>query len=145
MDFLKYATLTCTVSFLCSCATIIEGSSQVINLTTTPIGADCVVTRDAELIGRVTTPGNFNIDKSKHDIQVVCIKDGYDDAVFKIKSGNTIAGIGNIVVGFGVGFIIDSVAGSDNHYDTRVSISLTNKAGKRPSQKVKIKRDKRGS
>ena len=136
MNVEKLAIVAGVVVITCSCATMIEGQSQVINLTSSPLGADCVVTRDAELIGRVATPGNFTIDKSKHNIQIACFKEGYEDAVFQIKSGNTIAGIGNIAIGFGVGFIVDSIAGSDNHYDTSVSIALVQNTRQKPLSKL---------
>jgi hypothetical protein len=110
------------------CSTIVEGQSQLLSINTTPPGATCVLTRHGETIGSVTpTPGNINVEKTKYDITVTCDMDGYDQATLIDKSGAAGATFGNIILGGGIGWAIDSATGSDNKYDTPVTVTLNKK------------------
>jgi PEGA domain len=110
------------------CSTIVEGKSQLLSINTTPPGATCVLTRNGETIGSVTpTPGNINVEKTKHDITVTCDKDGYEQTTLINKSGSAGATFGNIILGGGIGWAIDSATGSDNKYDTPVTVTLNKK------------------
>lgn len=107
------------------CSTIIEGRRQDITVNTNPAGASCTLNRLNAEIARVgSTPGTVNVEKTKHDITVICNKDGYQQATYLNHSGADIATVGNIVLGGGVGWDIDSATGSDNKYDTTVNITL---------------------
>lgn len=76
-------------------------------------------------IGEVAnTPGSILVQKTKHDISVVCIKDGYQQATYFNKSGVAGATFGNIILGGGIGWIVDSASGSDNKYDSPVNLTL---------------------
>jgi hypothetical protein len=110
------------------CSTIVEGQSQLLSIDTTPPGATCVLTRHGETIGSVTpTPGNINVEKTKYDITVTCDMDGYEQATLIDKSGAAGATFGNIILGGGIGWAIDSATGSDNKYDTPVTVTLNKK------------------
>ena len=114
-----------SVVLLSGCSTIIDGTSQQIAVNTNPSGADCGLYREGVRIGEVAnTPGSVLIKKSKHDISVVCVKDGYQQATYFNKSGVAGATFGNILLGGGVGWIVDSAAGADNKYDSPVNITL---------------------
>ena len=110
---------------LSGCSTIINGTSQQIVVNTNPAGADCGLYRQGIRIGEVAnTPGSVLIEKTKHDISVVCVKDGYQQATYFNKSGVAGATFGNVILGGGVGWIVDSASGSDNKYDSPVNITL---------------------
>ncbi len=110
---------------LSGCSTIINGTSQQIVVNTNPSGADCGLYRQGIRIGEVAnTPGSVLIQKTKHDISVVCVKDGYQQATYFNKSGVAGATFGNIILGGGVGWIVDSASGSDNKYDSPVNLTL---------------------
>jgi len=110
---------------LSGCASIIEGTSQTIAVSTNPVGADCELQREGQVIGRVTsTPSAIVVEKTKHDITIVCRKEGYQDAAFLNHSGIEDATWGNIVLGGGIGWAIDSASGADNKYTTPVNISM---------------------
>jgi hypothetical protein len=107
------------------CSSIIEGTSQELVINTNPSGADCGLYREGLRIASVTnTPGSATVKKTKHDIWIVCVKPGYQMATFFNHSGVAGATVGNVILGGGVGWIIDSASGSDNKYDSPVNISL---------------------
>lgn len=128
---------------LSGCATVIEGTTQEITVITDPPGAQCVLTRHGEQLGAIaSTPGTLKIDKTKHDIQISCHKDGYDDGTARDESDRAAASFGNMAAGrlitrrFGVGLIghaVDSISGADNKYDSEVHVTLV-KAAPEPTQ-----------
>ena len=111
-----------------ACATIMEGSSQEVMVNTNPEGASCALNRQGETIGRINpTPGAVTVKKSKYDLTIVCTKAGYEKATYLNHSGSEGATFGNIILGGGIGWAVDSANGSDNHYDSPVNISLPRK------------------
>jgi hypothetical protein len=110
---------------LSGCSSIIEGRSQEITINTNPPDAICTLARNGTPIGSVTpTPGSIYIEKTKYDIMITCKKPGYEDATYMNKSGAAGATVGNIVLGGGIGWAIDSATGADNKYDSPVNITL---------------------
>jgi hypothetical protein len=117
----------CALGFaLSGCASVIEGTSQLITVNTNPSGADCSLNRNPEgVIGRVSgTPSGVTIRKTKYDITIKCTKAGYQEATYLNHSGAAGATFGNIVLGGGIGWAVDSASGSDNKYDSPVNITL---------------------
>lgn len=113
------------VAGLGGCSSIIEGTSQQIMVNTNPNGADCALYREGARIGTIqNTPGSGLVNKTKHDIWIVCIKEGYQQATYYNHSGAAGATFGNIILGGGIGWAIDSASGADNKYDSPVNISL---------------------
>lgn len=111
-----------------ACASIVDGSSQEFVINTTPEGADCAINREGITIGRVNpTPGGVTIKKTKHDITVVCNKQGYEETKYFSNSGSQGSTWGNIILGGGIGWAVDSANGSDNKYDSPVNITLPKK------------------
>jgi hypothetical protein len=111
---------------LTGCSTIVEGRSQQINITTNPDGANCTLTRKGDVIAKVAqTPGGVYIEKTKYDITITCDKEGYQQVKLLNKSGADAATFANIILGGGIGWAIDSATGSDNKYDSPVSLTLT--------------------
>ena len=107
------------------CSTIIEGRSQQLFVNTNPNGADCGLYREGIRIGSISnTPGAALVEKTKYDIWVVCVKAGFQQVTYFNHSGAAGATFGNIVLGGGIGWAIDSATGSDNKYDTPMNITL---------------------
>lgn len=113
------------VGILSACSSIIEGSTQEITINTNPAGANCSVERQGVSIGRVDpTPGSVTIKKTKYDITVRCVKSGYQEATFLNHSGAAGATVGNIILGGGIGWAVDSASGADNKYETPINMTL---------------------
>lgn len=94
-------------------------------MNTNPQGANCAFEREGITIARVApTPGAATIKKTKHDILVKCSKDGYHEATYFNKSDVAGATVGNIILGGGIGWAIDSASGADNKYETPMNITL---------------------
>ncbi|HTH17131.1 MAG TPA: hypothetical protein VL974_10790 [Magnetospirillum sp.] len=115
------------VALASGCSSVIEGRSQTIAFNTNPVGATCILTRNGLTIGNVQTPGGIVIEKTKHNIQVVCSKEGYEDSTAMLKSGVAGATFGNIILGGVVGWAVDSASGADNKYDDIVNVTLNRK------------------
>lgn len=124
----KLFTAAAIVASTAACSSIVDGTSQTISFNTNPPDARCVLTRNGLTIGNVQTPGGIVVEKTKHNIQVVCSKEGYEDSTAMLKSGVAGATFGNIILGGGIGWAIDSASGADNKYDEVVNLSLNKKA-----------------
>ena len=107
------------------CSSIIDGTSQEIFVNTNPAGADCSLNREGVVIARVNpTPAAATIKKTKHDLTILCNMDGFHEATYYNHSGIAGATFGNIVLGGGIGWAIDSASGADNKYTSPVNITL---------------------
>ncbi len=125
---MKKFILLAAVASLSACSSIIEGTTQELVVNTSPAGADCALMREGYVIGRVNpTPGAVTVKKTKHDIHVVCNKKGYEEATYFNNSDAAGATAGNIILGGGIGWAIDSASGADNKYTTPMNISLSKK------------------
>ncbi len=110
---------------LAGCSSIVEGTSQTLLVNTNPAGATCGLYRQGISIGTVqSTPGSVLVQKTKHDITVVCVREGYQQVSHFNKSGAAGATAGNIILGGGIGWAIDSATGADNKYETPMNITL---------------------
>jgi len=122
------------VSLCGACSSIIDGTSQQISVLSNPPGANCVFHRNGEILGAVNpTPGGLLVKKTKHHIEVVCSKDGYEEARYLNKSGIQEATFGNILLGGGIGWAIDSASGADNKYEASVNVTLPAKPQRAPA------------
>jgi hypothetical protein len=110
------------------CATAISGTSQTIQVGSTPEGAECVFTREGETLGKLTTPGPITVKRDKRIINVVCTKDGHEEARAALNSlTNTIrpvVGFGIISAVAGVATLVDMASGADTHYQTALMVKL---------------------
>ena len=123
---MKPALLILAALSLTSCASIVEGTSQTLTVNTSPEGANCLFLREGRTIGEISkTPGSVVVQKTKHDITVECTKSGYQKVSFINESGSEGATWGNVILGGGVGWAIDSASGADNEYTEVMNITLT--------------------
>lgn len=113
---------------LTGCSSIIEGTSQEIQVNTNPPGANCIFNRNGETIAGIgPTPSGATVKKTKYDITIICAKKGYEEATYLNHSGAAGATFGNVILGGGIGWAIDSASGADNKYDSPVNITLSKK------------------
>jgi len=102
------------------CASIVEGTTQTVTVSTTPAGALCELKRNGQTIGLVNpTPGSVVLDKSKDNVGVLCRKDGHDEVAGTLASEVQGMTFGNLILGGIVGVAIDAGSGA-----MRISIPL---------------------
>jgi hypothetical protein len=107
------------------CATLFEGTSQSVSISTDPAGADCTIDRNGSRIGQVNpTPGSIHIDKSKNDLSVLCKHTGYQSATMTESPKFQATTFGNIIAGGLVGVVVDAASGANFAYPTDVRINM---------------------
>jgi len=117
------------LALLPACATIVNGSSQTVTVSSTPPAATCTLDRVGERIGAIAaTPGSVRIDKSRKDLTVTCSKDGYQTATVTHPSSFSGATFGNFIIGGGVGFIVDASTGANFSYPEDIRLELAQAA-----------------
>jgi hypothetical protein len=110
---------------LAACSSIVEGTSQQIVVDTEPPGASCNFIRQGVPIARISpTPGAATIEKTKHDITIECELADFRKSTYLNKSEVAGATLGNILIGGGIGWAIDSASGADNKYTSPVVLAL---------------------
>src|SRR5882757_2471286 len=122
------ALLTLTVS---GCASIVDGRSQEISVSTDPPGAECGFYREEGVrIATVQrTPGSAVVRKTKRDIWIVCVKPGYQQAVYFNRSGGEWANVVGGILTLGISTAVDSSTGADNKYESPSNVVMVPNAG----------------
>ncbi|MGH6872715.1 MAG: hypothetical protein ACREHE_14530 [Rhizomicrobium sp.] len=109
---------------LSGCATVIQGTTQSVSVNTASVeGAQCTLT-SSEGTWYVTTPGSVTVHKTKNDLDAVCKKDGYQDATATIPSKFGATTLGNVILGGGVGIIVDAASGANYSYPQSTTIPM---------------------
>lgn len=120
------ATAAVFASFcLSGCGTITQGTSQDITITSAPPGGHCDLNRKGEHVATLDkTPGTVKVDKTKNDILLTCTMPGYQAASVNLESGYGAGTFGNIILGGGIGWAIDSASGADNKYPSTANVQF---------------------
>lgn len=121
--------LACSSLFV-GCSTLTgSGSTQSLSVQTFSTdgkdveGAKCEMTND-EGTWFVTTPGSTIVQRSNKDLQVVCKKTGIDVGTANVISKTKGNMFGNILLGGGVGAIVDHNNGSAYDYPSLIKIYM---------------------
>lgn len=117
--------------FLTGCATIISGTTQTVSIETNPPGAACTVKRvkGSNIVASLgSSPGTVELEKTKYDLRVECDEEGHETGVGILDSGVEGATLGNILLGGGIGWAVDSAVGADNHYPESIFITLVKRS-----------------
>lgn len=120
-----------SISFLfVGCSTITgSGSTQSLSVQTFSLdgkdveGAKCEMTND-EGTWFVTTPGSTIVQRSNKDLQVVCKKTGIDVGTANVVSKTKGNMFGNILLGGGIGAIVDHNNGTAYDYPALIKIYM---------------------
>lgn len=112
------------------CSSIVQGTDQEIAINSNPPGASCRLEREGQKIADLAvTPDSVTVGKTKHDITIICDKDGYQTATYindsGWESGSGAAGIAlDVILTLGISSAIDSATGADNRYESPVNITM---------------------
>jgi hypothetical protein len=110
-----------SMSQLIGCASVSNGTSGAIRVETVGTdgvnvaGAKCDLTNDYGTFS-VITPASVIVHRSSKELQVICKKDGLPDATANVTSRVTGSMFGNIILGGGIGAIVDHSNGSAYNY-----------------------------
>jgi hypothetical protein len=129
-NFFIFATCIVALLILPGCATVSgSGTSQPISVQTfqsdgTELdGARCDMTND-EGTWFVMTPGSTTVRKSNKDLQVVCRKTGIDVGTASVVSRTKGNMWGNIILGGGIGAVVDHNNGAAYEYPGLIKIYM---------------------
>ncbi|AMO97087.1 hypothetical protein CFter6_4496 [Collimonas fungivorans] len=115
-------------SLLTGCASIVDGTSQVVtvearNQGQLVKGASCKL-QNAKGTFYVTAPGTVTIHRSRDDLVVQCDKENIKPGLAKIKSSVKGMTYGNILLGGIVGAIVDQSSGAAFDYPAMVTVLM---------------------
>ena len=114
---------------LANCASITGESNQPISVTvkdskgTTLRDVNCVVVNDKGAY-EIVAPGFVNIQRSAADVTITCKKNGYPDGLAKAISRARGNRWGNVILGGGIGAIIDHSKGTGYAYSDQMVVTM---------------------
>jgi len=128
--YFKLVVVFFSFTLLFGCSTITgSGTTQALSLQTFSTdgnnveGAKCEMTND---VGTwfVTTPGSTTVQRSNKDLQITCKKEGIDVGTASVVSRTKGNMFGNILLGGGIGAIVDHNNGSAYDYPSLIKIYM---------------------
>lgn len=109
------------------CSTITQSESQPLSLTATyegkPVEASCLLKNDKGSWDS-KAPANVSVRKSNEDLEVTCKKEGMPDGLLKAISRAAGSMFGNIILGGGIGAIIDHNKGTAYDYPDQLPVKM---------------------
>ena len=113
---------------LTGCASIVNGSSQVLSVETHHKG-EAVVGASCQLVNPkgtfyVKTPGTVTVHRAYDDMNIKCEKDGLFPGLAAVKSSTKAMAFGNIVFGGVIGAAVDVGTGAAYDYPSVVRINM---------------------
>jgi hypothetical protein len=107
------------------CSTIVKGTSQSIAINTPDApGATCELSSPAISTQTIVTPASVTLEKSQHNVNVMCKKECFNTGVGIIASSTEMMTAGNVIAGGVVGLAVDAGSGAINKYEPLVTISM---------------------
>lgn len=111
-------------TFLGACSTITTGTTQNVTVETPhAAGAKCSLTDSKGATWRVDeTPQSVMVTKGDGPMNVKCEKSGFKSEKIVVQEGFAGATLGNIILGGGVGIIVDAASGAAQKYPEKISV-----------------------
>ena len=126
MKFLIFKYISLVLSFsLVSCASIFSEKSQSITVNTRDVqNATCELFNGK---GRyiVISPGTIVIGQSCDDLNYICRKKGYNEIKGIIAFNHKRSTAGNLILGGGIGYLVDVGTGAACKYPETISLPMT--------------------
>ena len=112
---------------LTGCSSLTQSDSQSLALTATYQGKtvepDCKLSNDRGSWD-AKAPSNINVRKSGEDLNVTCKKEGMPDGLLKAISRAAGSMFGNIILGGGIGAMIDHSNGKGYDYPNQLPVKM---------------------
>ena len=111
---------------LTQCATLTSGTSQSILVDV--INAPGAICRGTDNKGRqyvwVETPASTTVHKGDGPMTLICEKEGFEKTTMTFDEGLTGATFGNIIIGGGIGILVDTMSGAAQEYPSQVRLVM---------------------
>ena len=107
------------------CASITTGTTQSINVASSPDEADCTLFREGRQLAVVRTPAPVVVSRSARPIRIVCNKPGYNAGESALDAEMDDATMGNHILGGVIGLAVDHASGAAQRYPGAVMVGLT--------------------
>ena len=109
-----------------ACSTITTGTSQPFTVNTAELeGAKCDLVDSKGTRWTITsTPDTREITKGDGPLQVTCSKPGYKTASVTVEESFAGATLGNVILGGGIGLVVDAASGAAQEYPDEVTLWL---------------------
>ena len=121
------AAFTATAVFMTGCSSITQSENQSLSLTATyqgqPVQPDCKLSNDRGS-WETKAPSNVTVRKSSEDLNVTCKKEGMPDGLLKAISRAAGSMFGNIILGGGIGAMIDHSNGKGYDYPNQLPVKM---------------------
>ena len=127
MKIIKLTILTILAINAPGCATITSGTDQGIRIVTEPgiTGASCSIIDSKKNIAFVPhTPGTTHLTRGNGPATVTCKKPGFKPVSLPLQESLASATMGNVILGGGIGLIVDAASGAAQRYPDQVVVWL---------------------
>jgi len=116
-------------SFLSGCASVTGTPNQSVSVQARSSNGKEVKEAACDLINKrgtwfITTPGTVQIHRSNDDLQVTCRKEGFDNGRASVVSDTKGSMFGNILLGGGIGAVVDHNNGSAYEYPSFIQVTM---------------------
>lgn len=139
------ACLFLAISLLTGCATITSGTTQSVNVVTEKEVKDAKCELTDKKGGKwyvPSTPGSASVRKGDGPLSIICKKDGYKPANLMVDETLVPATFGNIILGGGVGILVDSMSGAAQQYPEQIIVWMEPENFKTDTEKDVWRREK---
>lgn len=132
------------ILLLSGCSTIATGTSQGFTVITPHTeGATCDLTDSkGHKYFIKNTPGSATVTKGDGPMVVTCRKSGYKTETITVEEGFAGATLGNLLVGGGIGIVVDAVSGAAQEYPSNVTVWLRPNRFSSESQRLEWEAEK---
>ena len=129
MMIFRFVFLLTLISLLSACASVTGSPNQSVSVQARASNGKEVKEAACDLINKrgtwfITTPGTVQIHRSNDDLQVTCRKEGFDNGRASVVSDTKGSMFGNIILGGGIGAVVDHNNGSAYEYPTFIQIIM---------------------
>tara|TARA_R110001592_G_scaffold262853_1_gene528197 strand:+ start:664 stop:1152 length:489 start_codon:yes stop_codon:yes gene_type:complete len=120
----RLAAVLAAGTVLSACSTVTTGTTQTVTVDTPLMsGAKCSLTdMEKRTYHVVSTPASLVVEKGDGPMTVVCEKDGYEKTNILIDEEFAGATLGNILIGGGIGLLIDAASGAAQRYPDKLVV-----------------------
>ena len=125
MNNIQKMSVAATITLLSGCASITNGTTQSLSVTTTPVQhAQCSLVNKSGIWYVNDTPGSVTVHRNGAALKVTCQKPGYKLASYDIPSNMAPNVAGNIILGGVIGAGADIIDGAAFNYPNEITIPL---------------------